>query len=59
MAKIETVKPDVDQSEHLLHDDELDAVSGARAGADQTKYMEIKLVEIFISPFEKPEATAP
>ena len=38
---IETVKTDVDQSEYLLHDDELDAVSGARAGGDQTKCMEI------------------
>ena len=49
MSKIETVKPDVDQSEHLLHDDELEAVSGAREGADQTKYMEFKLKEVLIS----------
>ena len=49
MSKIETVKPDVDQSEHLLRDDELAAVFGARAGGDQTKYMEFKLEEVFIS----------
>jgi hypothetical protein len=49
MSKIETATQDVDQDERLLHDDELDAVSGSRAGGDKVQYMEVKLVEVFIS----------
>jgi len=60
MSKIKTVTSDgdhlarastsdVDLDAHLLHHDELDAVSGGRAGGAQVKYMEYKLKEVFVS----------
>jgi len=36
----------------VLRDHELDAVSGAKAGGDKVKYMEIKLVDVQISSYQ-------
>ena len=51
MSKIEAAAK-VGQGVRVLRDDELDAVSGAKAGGDKVKYMEIKLVEIQISSYQ-------
>jgi hypothetical protein len=51
VSKIEAVATsDVDeQKARVLRDDELDAVSGGKAGADQEKYLILTMKECFVS----------
>jgi hypothetical protein len=49
MSKIETVASEVDQDERLLHDDELDAVSGGKGGQKPTEYLVIKMTDCLVS----------
>jgi len=52
MIKIQPFTSDVEQGERLLHDDEVDAVSGGIvSGGEKTKYMEVKLTDVLISSF--------
>jgi hypothetical protein len=48
-SRTETLSAAAARDEGLLREDELDAVSGGRAGGDKVKYMEIKMKEILIS----------
>jgi hypothetical protein len=54
MSKIEAVATsDVDeQNARLLRDDELDAVSGGKAGGDKEKYMIVTMSDCLVTSFQ-------